>query len=401
MHLNNAPRISKFGLLCILLFYLGSFLGRFLFPFGDEPDFSVRARVLTNGTEELPFWSPYSFLFKIFQNIEVETNCVIESAPFSLWSLIDDHSCTESLSQIFYRFTIVVFITLPLAYCVIFRQSFIKLVSLIKYELPPEEWQNKLDSVAISLTLPSTVYYLGLLSHEQLTLAISLFVLIFWDSLPVVLFLIALTASIDPGNAIIILLFTLIGKTGELMNRTLKPFFFDITLVCALIFAYVIGFSILEILPLNYLGIGQKAESLIHLFSNGIGVELIDKYPKIFRPVITFMTLIFMTPSFVKVVLGYVLVFILLLVAFMKAFLTKNSCKKKQLITKSVLLKSMFATTVIFIFLFPTHTNGKYYIFLMPFFISFLLNIYKKEVIAFFSMLIALTVYLNIFLYRI
>ena len=39
----NSTKISKFGLQSTLIIVVLMFIGRFLFPFGDEPDWYVRA----------------------------------------------------------------------------------------------------------------------------------------------------------------------------------------------------------------------------------------------------------------------------------------------------------------------------------------------------------------------
>jgi hypothetical protein len=396
----QALNISKFGFLCFLLFFINSLIGRLLFPFGDEPDFTVRAVSLANNTEELPFWSPYNILFSFFEDIKVYPNCLINSSPFSFWSSIDKNSCSESPAQVLQRIAITLIITAPLLCLIIFRNFFLKIFTLLRYKLTIVEWKHRLDTVSISLTFPSIVYYVGLLSHEQLTLCISFFVFIFWDSIFLVFGLIVLVFSIDPGNAVIILLFLVIGKISKYLIYLQKQYLFYLFALGSLGLAYIFGLSILNILPLNYLGIEQKASALQHLFSEGVGAELQDKYPKFLRPVLTYMTFVFMTPSFVKVISAYIVFFTFFLMAAFKKNLNNFTADDKLYSERKLLVVAVVVTIMFCVFIFPTHSNAKYYIFTLPFLVSNLLSKFKKEVILSFSVLISVIIYSHLLLYR-
>ena len=80
--MNRIPRISKFGILSVVIFMVSSLTGRVLYPFGDEPDFTSRAPQLLE-SEHL-FWSPYSIFSEIFSRLSYEASCLITATPFSL-----------------------------------------------------------------------------------------------------------------------------------------------------------------------------------------------------------------------------------------------------------------------------------------------------------------------------
>ena len=104
---SNFLAVSKFGFLIIFIFLFLSFLGRLVFPFGDEPDFSVRAPNLIFG--EPAWWNPYFFLKDILHELQYISNCKIESSPLSLIQKIDSTTCFEEVNQSLHRLLITFF----------------------------------------------------------------------------------------------------------------------------------------------------------------------------------------------------------------------------------------------------------------------------------------------------
>jgi len=109
------PRITTFGLICILLFILNSIVFRFLLPLGDEPDYYYRIVHLVD-TSRQPFWSPYAlnsdWVGAMF-DLSLPT-CQMESSPLSVVAKIDPETCSEHAAQAFARLTLLLLVALPL-----------------------------------------------------------------------------------------------------------------------------------------------------------------------------------------------------------------------------------------------------------------------------------------------
>ncbi|WP_129534676.1 hypothetical protein [Chryseobacterium sp. 3008163] len=78
--------ISKFGFKLVVLFIVFCLLGRFLFPYGDEPDIMVRGPELI---EETGFWNLYKYFPEYVNNIDY--SFYYEKQNFSdLWNNINN-----------------------------------------------------------------------------------------------------------------------------------------------------------------------------------------------------------------------------------------------------------------------------------------------------------------------
>jgi len=357
------------GSLSVLLFLVFSLLGRFLFPFGDEPDFSIRAPRVLEG--EHPWWSPFNILSNFFTSLNVDSNCVIDSSPFSLVAHIDVATCSESLEQIFTRWLLMLIIASPLLFIAVFR------FNIVKNKEKKIENDYKQRAIALSILFPGAIYYLGVLAEEQFTLMLSLLIFVFWQKKILILGIMACIMSIDLGNSIVILFFVLSAWVYEYI---LKQYSFKIVFILMsiqLLFCYFIGFRILEYVAVFDL-VANKSESISSSLSTG---KLVEKYPVILRPVITYMTFVFSTASQVKVPILYVIYGLGAVFLSYRIYKRRNSLKNTS---ASYVLWSLVSLVTIlsFVFLFPTYSNAKYYVFMIPFFIqSFLLVSYFKNII--------------------
>lgn len=388
---NNLKVISGFGLVSSLLFIIFSFISRILLPFGDEPDFTVRAPRVIFG--EHPFWSPYYIFHDILTKLNPISLCKIDSSPTSFWSYIETN-CTESIEQILIRLFITIIIVLPLLYAITFRKSFVTIMRFINFKLSIDEWNNRLDTLSITILFPSILYYLGIFAEEQFTLLLSLFLFLFWGSLFLISVIIFLIMSIDLGNSIVVLTFVLFSYSFILLSKKISLKFSILCMIGVVLFAFIIGFSFLTYLE-NISFLASKAEAM---YNKGLKFE--NKYPVILRPIITFMTSIFMTPSGVKVGLLYLFYGPMLIWIIYKINVLRKNLNSKDFNKKYILFFSVFTSILFFVFLFPDYSFGKYYVFMIPYIFIVILDMFKKIRILQFFIITNVILYLHLILYR-
>jgi len=384
--------VSSFGLVSSLFFIIFSFLGRVLFPFGDEPDFTVRAPRVIFG--EHPWWSPYSIFHDLLANLEVVSTCSIEASATSMWMSIGTN-CTENIEQIIVRFILTILVAFPLLYAITMRKSFVTMMYFLNFKLSAKEWNYRLDALSLSILIPSMIYYFGIFAEEQFTLVLSLFIFLFWGSWILTTFIFSLVMYIDLGNSIVLLTFILFGLFFTFISKKIN-IKVSITLMLSIVFiAFILGFSFLTYLE-NISLLASKAEAM---YNKGLGFE--NKYPVILRPVVTYMTGVFMTPSGVKMIFLYLVYTPVLLWVFYKIHIYNKHVKSHEFQNSYTLLLVVFTTILFFVFLFPDYAFAKYYVFMIPFLFVPLLGILKKNNILKFLILSNLIVFLHLILYRI
>ena len=387
-YLKKIPYISKFGLVSVIFFLLFSLIGRILFPFGDEPDFTIRAPRVLNG--EHPFWSPYSLFHDIFKNLITTSTCKIEASPLSIWASIENVSCIESLEQIIIRFCLTIIIVLPLLYAIVFRKSFIKFMHKIHFEQSNKEWNNRLNTLSLTLLFPSITYYLGIFAEEQFILVLSLMIFLFWGSFIIVSGLFLMIMYIDLGNSIIVLTFIAFAIFFQFLQKKISMKFSIFGMLTMISFALILGYTLLSYL--EYISfLSNKAEAM---YNKSLGFE--NKYPILLRPIATFMSGTFMLPSGIKVVPIYMIYGYMILSSFKKIYSNYNILDKN----KVILFYVVFTTILFFVFLFPDYGFAKYYVFLFPFIISPLLYIYKKKNIMVLIFITQVIIFIQLQLFR-
>lgn len=388
----------------LVSFLISTILGRFLFPFGDEPDFFVRTNEIVNS--EINWWMPYNFFNDFLSRLNITPNCHIDSEAFSIWVHIDSISCTESIEQITFRLLLTFSILLPILILILIntRHSF-SLIKKLNSKITSHEWNHRIKATKLALIFPSVIYYSGLLSHEQFTLALSFFIFIFWGIWWLVAIIFSIIVASDIGNSMIIVAFIAVNLTINLINKIFGIKTALITMTLLLIFAYISGYT-----NLNYLVdidfLSNKALAISDSLADGFYIE---KYPVILRPFITFMSGIFMTPSGIKILplyVTYMIFNILLIIKIITRY--KKSLNYKEInsydvifIKKSIVfLLASVTTTILFIFLFPTHTHAKYYAFMIPFIVYACISNFREKTIAILFLSSLVILFINLFLFR-
>ncbi len=384
--------ISKFGLKIVILFIIFCLIGRFLFPYGDEPDIYARGDELIN---EAGFWNLYSYFPEYFNKVDYYYFFInFQKQSFtSLWHHIDN-TFAKNFDINMLRYFITMFLFLPLFWIIIFRKRFIKLMTFLKFKQESADWNLKLDSLCLSLLYSGLIYYSGLFSIEQFTLILSLYIFLFWGNYLFISIFFAMIAFIDLGNSMVLLSFMLIAFYFHyiaVVKKKVKLVY--ISILCILALALILGTSFLtyiEFIPF----LAQKSKNMI-LLEEFEGYR--DKYPIILRPFITWMTSIFLTPSGIKVVLVYILFLIGIGNYVWKIIKVKSNDK---IFKNNILLLSALTTILFFVFLFPNYANAKYYIFMVPFFMLSILQYFNREKVMLFLTMCNIILFLHLFLYN-
>lgn len=359
---------SRFGLLICCAFYIYTIAFRATLPFGDEPDFTVRAVDLVEN--DFDVWTPYYWMSGGLQQLNVYSNCSIAASPTELAASIDVESCGEGLDQVLGRILFTVFMTSPVLLLVACR-SLGLVVMRATVKGSPDQLNTRIDAVGLSLLLPGMIYYLGLMSHEQLTLLISLFVFFFWGNWLIVSGLLGLIGSLDLGNAVIVAAFITIYFFITWALAIFGKKLAGVLLGGFIIYVYMNGLE-----SLKYIGYIPLLEPKVEaILQESLHADFIDKYPLILRPVIVFMTAVFMTPSGLKILPLYLIYGTALLVMVNRLRLRKLHATGSDL----PVLLSVATTVMLFSFLLPNYTNAKYYIFLTPFVMNSALTVFSRQ----------------------
>lgn len=374
--------ISKFSLICSFLFIFFTVCARFILPFGDEPDFNFRLHDLLNTDHSIlsPYFYVKDFLFT-FASIDL---CPIHSTSTSLWAHIDFAHCRESIMQIIGRIFLTISIFSPVLFFICFRGfSYSILNNFYKTEFSEIVFNKKLDAISIALIFPSFIYLSGVLAQEQLLLSLALIMIIFIENWLIVFFLLGVMASVDIGNTSVYLTFILFYYFFKYIDKNFGRKCVLIFSFAIVVFAFVIGGHILNYVS-GFSVLSDRAAAMQYKIEN----DFVDNYPKYIRPFITFASAVFMSSESVKVILLYItLLPPLILGCFKLSKISNDDCAhffKLQFIIG-------FTTILFFIFLFPDYSYAKYYIFLLPLFISIFLVIYSKfKVLIFTSLLTAI-----------
>jgi len=376
-------------------------VGRVLFPFGDEPDYHVRLDRLQSIDHSV--WSPYRY-FDIYNEIPRSEDCVVISGAMSLKADIDI-KCIE-LNLIYYvqRILITFFVVSPLLLFVLFGRYIYKLLSL-NNKIPRLEWQKRVNAISLSLVFPGAIYILGLLSREVYVTVLSFFIFIFWGRPLIFVGIMALIMLSDGGNFVVVLAFVSILYIYTVTYRKFGLKFMYVLTVSGVMIAFLFGQEILSEIAIS--GMSQK---ISEIYSNIYGYY--DNYPLILRPIITYMTGLYMSPAGVKSVLVYVVASAFLLIYVGKIIRVYSPFKANSLAVvmdrksrnrsefhEIVILMAVVTHVCSLVFVLPTHANAKYYMFILPFVVYSLMSVVTKEKIFMFFVVLNVVLYQTLLVY--
>lgn len=352
--------LSKKSFYIIFLLIKLIIVYRLLLPFSDEPDFLVRVdKILYNKN----LYSHYYF-FKDY---------ILE------WGIYNNFEYEEFFHKVL-RILITIFALTPILLVVLFKN--IAINNLLYYS------KEKYYSFVVSLFLPGMIYYLGVFGEEQFTLILSLLVFIFFNSILMLILLLSYITIIDFGNGLVVFLFVILFKSILYLSTKLSIKIVLILLLIMVFLSYIFGLEL--ILIFNIFPIISDYSSVIYNDYSNEHSYVYEKYPIILRPIITFMTFIFMTPNKVGVYILYGISFLFILIIIIKMFKNINTISKQKIV--------YFITPIFFIlscvFVLPGFSNAKYYIFTFPFILYGMQYFYNIKNIFIFLLFLNLVVIL-------
>lgn len=328
-------------------------LYRFALPFGDEPDFAYRVENLLY--EQHSAFSIYNY----FQGVLGKYN----------WSV---DGTNEATSLKILRIIMTLLALIP----------FVSILFSKKKMLTGLDDSNhhKIMALCLSLLVPSVIYYLGVFAQEQLTLVLSLLIYAFIDNnKKVVIALLAGIFVIDIGNSIVVGGFI---AFYYFLSWVRARFGLRIGIcigVSMVICSYLMGMKLLLLLD-KIPVIGDKV-NLIYLAYTTDYSYVIEKYPLILRPIITFISSVFMLPSKQGIFFLIPLYFLFFLALSYAFFLVK----KPITLLYNMLIPVLFI--LIMVFMLPGFSQAKYYVFTIPFVMEGLVYCFSVNSIYLFLML--------------
>ena len=373
--------IAKSGLYFFFTYLVLMILYRFIMPFGDEPDFSVRTKEIFDSDFHILY--PYQVYNLLYSFVGINSICSVDSKPLSLIANINSKLCIQDAKQVMLRTLLSTLSLIPVLLFILFRR---KIYSGTSFDL-------RSDTVAITLLLPSSIYYIGLLSVEHVFVITSFIVFLFWRGNRFVLVVtFAACYLIDIGNFIVLLLFTLYYLSLKQLKNSIGSKYLYVAIASVLV-AYVVGYNLVSVLS-SVPVIGDRAELILKSYETHLSL---NKYPIILRPIITFMSFVFYSADNIKAPLSYILVSFY----FLKTYI--NARRKRITITSDdyentlfvIITGTLFILTLVFIL--PTYANAKYFMFLLPFYVHFFIVVNGLKKTYYAIVFLALITYFQIF----
>ena len=160
--------------------------------------------------------------------------------------------------------------------------------------------------------------------------------------------------------------------------------------IISIALAYLFGQELLKYLSgISYF---EKISQIQNALDEG---QYYENYPLILRPAITFISLLFMTATGVKSIVLLIIAIIAIIAALVKLTKVRSNNSSLATILSALLTISLITLTI------PTHAYAKYYIFLLPFFVNVLLQVYTREALLYFFTFLTIIAYINIIIFYI
>ena len=404
----ESEQTSLYRVIVFLIFIFSLLSVRVLTPFGDEPDFTIRALELVAG--EYPAWLPYNIFQSMLSTFDLDrnsiyTNCLVISSPTDIFSYIGD-GCRESNWQIAKRIFITFFIISPVFF--LYLSNSLRSFVFKFYRGSKPSLEYRVDILAHSLLFPGLIYYISVLSVEQFSLSLSFYLFLFFNNFILSSLILILILSVDIGNGFVVLIFLTVFYFQRALAVTFGKFFSLTFLFLLVLIALYVGVDIIKYASI----IPQLSEKVDGIYAKSLISDFQNKYPIFFRPFVAFMTGTFMTPSGIKVLPAYFLV-----LAFILTFWRRTKYEKRtggtgylkfgQNYDYNDVLKiksasaAFIITTIALIFIIPDYSNAKYYVFIIPFLIGSAGTVFSRgEILSFMILMNFLTV-LVLMIYRI
>lgn len=355
--------VNKFSLMCSIIYVLYSIAFRFLLPFGDEPDFTIRApRFVLGELELIP-----EFIYAITNNLDYVSYCKIDANFYSYLSSLDYSSCVQDIYQISNRL-LLQYLLISIPFLMLCYRT--PLYFIFKNE-PRSILDKKLDALSITFVSSSFLYYFGVIGWEQIMLLVSCFLILALNRVIVLLVLFIVVALLDIGDSIVVIYSASLYFYYKYILQRSGVVFVYLSVIVLLVVSYVFSTSLVTFA--GYFEIlSSKADAITLAYEN---VNLHDKYPILLRPIITFMTLVLYLPSGIRSIAAISIAGVLILI------LIRRSFSRNNIIDHGAIVYFLVIITVVFsiVFILPGYANGKYYVFMMPMFFYYALNFFSNK----------------------
>ena len=375
-----------------------------LVPYGDQPDFEIRLERLQN---EQPPKSDLHHYIDFFPKIKQGETCTYESGSKSIWAKISPECIELNLGVVPNKLLHVLLITFPIFFLVVFRKQAYRLFFCSRSE-QFVDWEIKVDATILGILLPSAVYSFSFVSQEVFSYSLLFLLLIISRNHFLVGLLLFWIFNLDFGAFLVASMFV---SCRVLLMAISKKFGVRLAVWCVgvLIFsAFALGEELLKHLA------GMNIQSKFsEVYDALISKEAYENYPLLLRPVMTIMSLVFMTASGIKSIALYVfwsmITAYLLYRVYRHCLLKNNACTSsdyytmisEKKMTAFIGFLAMITTIFCIVLIAPTHTNAKYYIFMMPFAVYPLLYFFNRYTLLYIILFSLLLLYLNIVFYYI
>ncbi|HBX2456202.1 hypothetical protein B9067_023900 [Klebsiella pneumoniae] len=237
------------------------------------------------------------------------------------------------------------------------------------------------------------LYYLGLFTNEQFSLIMSMVSMYFISAgVFVTIILCALIFILDAGNAVVFTMVVGLYHSYRYLSRllTLRKIIFISLLIVAVCFTLnTKALDFFNSLPI----IGQKADAMSEQLD---GSDYYAKYPLLLRPVITYMTFIYMSPAYIKSIPLYIFFIMFTIYSIRKSSAQHSNVDSPDL---KIFLLAFFTSTLSLVYMFPTYSNAKYYIFAFPAITQYFINSVGANRVYLFYLIMTVFLFVNLLLY--
>ena len=396
----NHPQINN-GYIYVTFFFTLIFVGRFIFPFGDEPDWSRRSLWYLNFLSNFPFTEFISQKTELYRNclgytfnkgilplgfstlgsnrlIDEDTSYLLRLSPFFF---IDNILCYKSFISAINRFLITFIIFLPITILLLFRNFFNTINSVTNKEHDDGDFNNSIEIAGCTLLFPSILYYAGCFSQEQIAhMFMILFFVFFYNKIMSILICI-LIIFFDTGTGLFFLIFVIYRNFFSFLTIifNLKYVILFFLVFCLISYVFKEHFVLFSeyISTLDIPFISHQIEKRLNEYVYAQNAGYLDKYPLFLRYPQIMLGLMYLSPSFIKSYPLYIYILSILMIVFFKMKKNLSNMIKNKIIYRDIItIIAFLLLTINIVTILPTHTQGKYYIVIIPFLLKLASNFY-------------------------
>ena len=390
--------MHKFLFYSSLSFLFFFIISRFLFPFNDEPDVSLKTLYFLNFFENLINFDKQILYNEFISNINVQNNCGIISSVDSIWTYINQHTCFTPNKLILFNTLFTLILVSPI-FILAYLNNLTKDKTNYKFFSPVY-----IDSIILSFLYGSFLFHIGFFSPEKIGLFLSISFFFFLRNYLLLIIIAFILLSVDIGSFIIVITFFFTKISVELI---IKYFSFKNLLISIILLIFflilILLFILNSLLSFNFLPVSYQylIQGMNYTNSDNTFTMAMNNYPFYYRMIYFVLSFIYISPQDIKVPILYLYNFIAILLLLYKIINKKiitNKLFYENRITLD-LIAALFTISVFFVF-FPINVNAKNFIFLLPVFFNFTLYFYSRFQIFNFIIINNLILFYFLTLYR-